>query len=805
MLFAIGAVLLPVPAAGEPGALRPDDAVGTVVVPDDFLRRWDPITIFFDRDLGPAGATQGRRSEIQPEPYADLDPSHPGAWTWLDPRTLQFEPADPWPALARFTVRPKGGPPAQLATLMAPPTSTSPEDGAEGLSAVETLSLTFAEPLDPKSLAHATTLELRPLPGVDRREAQWLDQEDFDVKVLERARRSDPATYVLRFHQPLPLGRRVLVHQQLSLDPLPRDREAAQRPPEAPPTTAVGRRTIADFRTAEPFRIVAFGCRETRYPVTPGGVRYAADRAIRCDDNLLTIQVEFSANPGEIDALTARNLVRLSPAVPNLKSWTAQKSLFLRGEFARETDYTLRLEPASSGQTPVHDVQGRPLDLAGPSEVHLVFPARSPYLKWSVGTGVAERFGPRMVPVEGRGDEAMDLRLYEIDPLDRNLWPFTSRPLAVDEWQRPPGPGEAPWAMWDPETTPDAKHLRQWIRGLPAPPVSTLVQLPLPGGDAARFGLDLEHHLESLSGADRSGSYLVGLRRLDGEAERSWMRLQVTDLSLTTIEEGRRVVFVVTSLRTAQPVAGAIVKVEISSYVGGDATWKEEFRGTTGADGRVVWEPPGDRRGRHTVRRIVVISGDDLLVLDPEEAPDRFQDGAFTSTGERWLQWTLRDLALRGPQAKNLVHLFTERPVYKPEEPAHLKGYLRQRHRGELTVARASRCGGAHLRTWRSRVAFTGRGGSGNGQLLCSLSRRRRRRCSGEGRGRHAVGGVSGGLRSSVWRRVMAQPRHKLQKRGVSVTEVRGATRRPEERSGYPRSSVSGPSERNVLCRRPGD
>ena len=696
IFLAVSATLwLAAPVAGDPGAgsgpLRPDAAEGTVVVPDDFLRRWDPITIFFDRDVGPAEAASGRLAEIRPDRFVDLQPNHPGAWTWLDFRTLQFDPADPWPALARFTVTPRGTPKgsrsSRLATLMARPRSTSPEDGEEGLSSVETLTLTFAEPLDPASLARATTLELRPLPGVNGREAHWLDQEDFEVKVLERARRSDPATYVLRFHQPLPLGRRVLVHQQLSLDPLPRDRDAAQRPDSgAAPAQVPGRITIADFRTAEPFRIVSFGCWAGKYPVTPGGVRYDADRAIRCGDNQPAIQVEFSATPGQIDALAARNLVRLSPAVPNLQSWTAQKSLFLRGDFSRETDYTLRLEPAVAGQTRLRDAQGRPLEMTGPSEVHLVFPARSPYLKWSVGTGVAARFGPRMAPVEGRGDEAMDLRLYEIDPLDRSLWPFTSQPLAVDEWQRPPGPGEMPPPITEAELKPDAKYLRKWIRGLPAPPVSTLVDLPLSGGDTARFGLDLERHLESLSGADRAGSYLVGLRRLDGEAERSWLRLQVTDLSLTTVEEGRRVVFVVTSLRTAEPVAAATVKVEISSHVGGDATWVEEFRGTTDADGRASWDAPGDRRGRHTVRRIVVSLGDDVLVLDPEEAPDRFYDGAFTDTRERWLQWTLHDLRSRGPQRRNLAHLFTERPVYKPEDPVHFKGYLRQRYRGRLTV-----------------------------------------------------------------------------------------------------------------------
>ncbi|MDA8017988.1 MAG: alpha-2-macroglobulin [Thermoanaerobaculia bacterium] len=676
-------VVLASPAQGETShALRPDDAAGTVVVPDDFLRRWDPVTIFFDRDLGPAS---DGGAETAPERYVELRPEHPGAWRWLDSRTLQFEPADPWPALARFTVAPKhGGSPARLATLMARPQQTIPEDGEEGLSSVETLTLTFAEPLDPESLARATTVELRALPGIDSQGARWLDREDFEVKVLERARRSDPASYVLRFREPLPLGQRVLVHQQLSLDPLPMAGSGDEARP-SPGSQTPGRVTLVDFTTAEPFRVIAFGCRANRYPVTPGGSRYGSDRAIRCEDTEPAIQIDFSATLGSVDPLQARNLVRLSPAVPDVRSWTSERSLYLRGEFERDVLYTLRLEPAPAGHSRLSDARNRGLEMPGASEVHLVFPARAPYLHWTVGTGVVERLGPRMAPVEGRGDAALDLRLHEIDPLDRNLWPFSPAPLMVDEWRRPPGPGEMPPPITEPEQSPDEEHLRNWIRGLPAPPVSTLVDLPLRGGDTARFGLDLERHLESLSGADQPGSYLVGLRRLDGAAERSWLRLQVTDLALTTVEEGLRTVFVVTSLRTAEPVVGATVRVETSARRS-QGSWHEEFRGLTDSTGRVEWAAPGHASDRRTVRRIVVTSGDDILVLDPERAPDRYYDGAFTDTGERWLQWALRNLSRRGPQRRNLLHLFTERPVYRPEEPVHLKGYLRQRYRGVLSI-----------------------------------------------------------------------------------------------------------------------
>ena len=40
----------------EPPSARPAGAPGTVVVPDRFLRRWDPLTVFFARDPGPPAA-----------------------------------------------------------------------------------------------------------------------------------------------------------------------------------------------------------------------------------------------------------------------------------------------------------------------------------------------------------------------------------------------------------------------------------------------------------------------------------------------------------------------------------------------------------------------------------------------------------------------------------------------------------------------------------------------------------------------------------------------------------------------------
>ncbi len=66
--------------ADEKIPASPQDVVrpaGAVVVPEKFLRRWDPITVFFDADTGPAAGG----AEDHPEKYFALAPLQPGAAT----------------------------------------------------------------------------------------------------------------------------------------------------------------------------------------------------------------------------------------------------------------------------------------------------------------------------------------------------------------------------------------------------------------------------------------------------------------------------------------------------------------------------------------------------------------------------------------------------------------------------------------------------------------------------------------------------------------------------------------------------
>jgi uncharacterized protein YfaS (alpha-2-macroglobulin family) len=627
------------------------------ITPDKFLRRWDPVTFFFDAPTGPVNPGP----ENHPETFVTISPAQPGAYSWINARTLQFRPAEPWPALSRISFKARNKT-SSLMTLMEAPVKTIPADGEEGLLPVERITLTFAEPLDPVALGQMLRIGLRQLPGIDASQTRWLDQKDFSLKVIERTQRHDPATYVLTLSRTIPSGQRVIVRLRLSVED----------------GMAEAFKDIS-FTTAESFRVTRLGCASQRLPITPEGVNYARDQAIKCDADQRRVQVELSAPPKALSPIEARNLVRFTPAVEGLSFRTTGRELVIDGNFKADTLYRATLMAI-----PLTDTRARPLLAKAPSELYLHFPPKASYLRWQTGNGIVERLGPQRMPLEGRGFGRVDLRIYPVDPLNRSYWPFPDVPVQTDEQGAPPAPGEEPPVVSGAMRNIDASGLAKQLRMLGSPPVSTLVKLPLSAtGSAARFGIDLEPHLAGLAGRGQPGTYLVGMRTIDSSTERSWVRVQVSDLSLSTVEEEGGVKFVVTSLASGAAVPGATVRVEGRRK----QDWVTLLESTTGPDGSAHWALKSSSDGTAAgVARIVVQLGRDILVLDPLRGPDRFFDNHWNGAGGTWLQWTQGSLTGRSPQPQLLCHVFTERPVYRPEEKVYIKGYLRRRHRGTLST-----------------------------------------------------------------------------------------------------------------------
>jgi uncharacterized protein YfaS (alpha-2-macroglobulin family) len=660
-------------AADAPTLDQVRRADGVQVVPDHFLRRWDPVTVFFTADTGPTQAA----AEDHPERFVSLTPEQPGAWRWLGPRVLQFRPAEPWTPLRRVTITPvtsPGFPPGTaagrgttLVPLLPEPLHTAPEDQPEGTANLDTIALTFQDPVDPAALARLMTIELRPLPGIDATGGLTLTREDFDITPLERANRADQQTYLILLHQKLPDQRLAILRLRLSDEPGMDDPIFELR-----------------LRTATPFALSGLDCGDGYSArntdgltvCSPGGGGDDAGSGAR----RRSVVLNFSAAPAPLDILQARDALRFTPPVDDLTVTAGGKdneqTLRISGGFLAETEYTLTESP-----TVLTDQRGRMLT-GPPRPMRFAFNPVPPRLVWDASQGIVEQFGPQMVPVRGHGYDHADLRIHRIDPVDRDFWPFPDGGVETEDAARPPLPGNEP-EVWTDAGSIRTRDIAARIKALGSPAVSELVALPqAAGGAEAKSGLDLQPLLARISGPRQPGTYLVGLRPLHG-AERHWIRLEVTDLSLTAVEEPGRVRFAVTSLDTARPVAGAEIQIEGMD----DQDYKVLARGVTAADGTFVYTAHDG--GQSAPRRIVVRKATDTLVLRTSPGPERYANGNWTRPSGNWLAWPFTKTAIsaREEKPRTLCHVFTERPIYRPEEPVEIRGFVRRYLRGALTAS----------------------------------------------------------------------------------------------------------------------
>ncbi len=332
----------------------------------------------------------------------------------------------------------------------------------------------------------------------------------------------------------------------------------------------------------------------------------------------------------------------------------------------------------------MRDAAGR--TLADPISEKFAFQAGQPALAWDAAQGIAERLGPQMVPVRGHGYDHADVRIVPLDPLSRDFWPFPRAGLATRDADPPPLPGREPKAFADPGPIAGSAMAAR-IQALGTPAISELVGLPIhQGGVDTKFGLDLSGELARIAGPRQPGTYLLGLRRTDGGL-RQWMRVQVTDLSVTSVEEADQVRFYVTSLATARPVAGADIRLEGTR----DARFITLAHGTTDANGAWVFPAPlmSGRYGQDAhLSRVVVAKGTDTLVLDPLAGRiPRYAEGLWSDAGGAWLEWLAHSPSVRRPPPQTQCHVFTERPIYRPEEPVLIAGIIRTWDRGTLTYA----------------------------------------------------------------------------------------------------------------------
>ncbi|MDY7233218.1 alpha-2-macroglobulin [Hyalangium rubrum] len=656
------------------------------ILPEQFLRGFDPVTVYFSDNVGP-----GKRAADDGAKLLKLTPSWPGQYFWADKKTLQFRPAEPWPPLQRFAFEARDTRKV-LATMMSAPSAMAPYADSTDLRPFRTLTLTFPQPLPLAALKQMLTLEIRELPGLADSPTRVV--KDFTLSQLPRESQRSPAVYAITLDEDVPEGRQLRVTVSLALG-------------EEDKVLWTGR-----LSTRPSFHLQSIQCGSSSFGLV-GGASVPKDMALSCGNQGDLPQLVFSANVQDLTLTALKKLVRLEPAVPDLHFQSYGSRVSLRGRFVPDTLYRLQIAAA-----PIQDDSGRSLRDPGNAQVFFHLGWKTAFLRWSQANALVEAKGPRMLPLQGYGDARADVRIYRIDPLHEGIWPFPERPVVINEESAPPFPGEEPAT---PENTAGyigPEQLKAHIRLLGSPLVSRVVELPLANkSGTTSFGLDLGPLLDEVVGRQRPGTYLVGLRRLTGAPERSYVRVQVTNLSLTAVEERDRAVFFVRTLDEAKEVRGARILLEGQRRVPDPArpgqTKNVPFSLplTTDDAGRASLGPQADWQ---SLKRISVQSGDDLLVLDPRSPPATFARNHW-SPSSGFLEWIGQQI----PPPRNdalLGFIFTERPIYKPGEKVFIKGYVRRKTGGELQLAGGAdtyelRVEGPGDQRWPTAATFTALGG----------------------------------------------------------------------------------------------
>ncbi|MBN1879051.1 hypothetical protein JW823_02980 [bacterium] len=640
------------PAPGDINVFRPGTGKGDTIIPDRWLRTWDPITIFFSDAMGPVEISP----ENEPDKFASIEPFHPGSWRWLNAKTLQFKPAEPWPAFSSFSIR-AGKAKTDLNTVITGPSNTQPTQGETDLPPVETISLTFRETIPASSLAAALSVTLWSTHSADGKPCDVYTADDFSVKQVGENASSSDITYLVTLHHPVPHNTKA----RLRLDLTRPATDTAQ--------------FFLDFSTARSFCALAAGAGENWLPLS----LQSADRIIadplELDINPPVLTIRMSA-PLELLTPTALwDFVHLTPAVGKMEFAIEDRLLKINGDFQPDTVYRATIRPTSL----IRDSRGRSLDLDSPIEFPFVFRCPDRVLEWDRNDVVVERYGPKMLPLKGRGYHVADVRLYRVDPLDRTLWPFPAETITTNPETKPPFPSGNE-QYHDQTYYGSSWELEETLTTMGSPVLSDIVELPLnPMGDVRTYGLDLEKYLEKLEGESTPGTYLAGVQPLNDPGPRHWMRIQITDLALTTFEEPDRLTFMVTSLKTAAPVANARVTLEGYS----NREWTRILSGKTDSMGVFTQIMPSGSDYTN-LKRIRVERGNDVLVVDTEHPPELFRYGRWSREGD-WLYQVVNYPS--DSHRQSLVgHLFTERPVYRPGDPVHIRGWIRNRDAGVFAL-----------------------------------------------------------------------------------------------------------------------
>ncbi len=534
---------------------------GSVLAADDpLIWRWRQAVV----DKAMVG-------EIPTPPPASLTPEHPGAFAWIDDRTLQFTPEKAWPACQEFQIEldsifenPDGkawqsrhstmvqGPPLQwLGTEL-----MSRDNDRELLVA-----LTFNQAVEPEELRR----HLRVTDGRGRNLSFSVRQTPAFGNLLVSAENSGRSPFTLTLQPGL----------SSRLGPQGAIPEGIARRVAPTPTFAL---------TSIEAEIPTFG---------PGW-----------------LELGFTSSP---ELRRVRDHIEIEPPVEfsvSQTQWWRRNHLRLTGDFEPGRRYTVRLLPSMSG------TNGQALEQG--SQRIIFFPARRPGLRFKHEGDLLNAAGSRQIDIEQENEGKITLELHRLH--DNNLVAFLVRDSGIDGWQS--------------QSSPDS--------GLSAP--LWREEMPTPSEGALRIDL-----AESLAKAGQ------GIYRLQAKGEKSGQTIHrlllVSDLGLLARRHRDQLLVWAVGLADGQPR----VNVEVDLW---SASRQSMARGTTDQRGMLTMTvPDSDAEAFALIAR----QGESLGVLalrNPRNLP-------AANPGRPYLE--------QGYEA----FLYTDRGIYRPGEPVHLRGAVR--------------------------------------------------------------------------------------------------------------------------------
>ena len=555
-----------------------------------------------------------------------LTPAPPGRWSWVDPRTLRFEPAGRLPMATRYAVdvpagirsasglrlptgfragfsttpaRAIGGYPNRGGPAMPPPVIPLPAGRprrplmgpVEPYSAVTGLEplvvLVFDQAVDPAAVARTTRLTAAGVERAIRVASPGEIAADSAVRRTVEAQQ-EGRTVVLR-----------------PVDALPRDAEVrvsvlrGTPSAEGPRTTEVTQEMY--FRTYGPLLVEEHSCAgpadDVCFPGAPWSIRFS--------------------NPLEPSA-RADALVRVEPEVRDLTVQISGNTLLLQGETRPGVRYRVTLGGAISDRFGQRLENPRPLHVqVGDAPPLLAMPG-APFIVLDPG-------GPPRVLVHARGHRSLRVRIHRVRPEDWHAYSaavrrFQENPTA--NTFRPPGELVVETAI-----TPEGE-------------VGDFAEIPIDVSGALRGGLG--HAIVEVEAPDATPA--EGRGRRGPWPLVAWV--QATGIGLSAIVDRTGLIAWSTSLADGRPLSGVGVQLLPSG-----------LRGETGADG--LASIPLTSAASNL---LVASRGLDTAILPENPHGGWAGDGWQRGGAPRELRWLL----------------FTDRGLYRPGERVHLKGWIRR-------------------------------------------------------------------------------------------------------------------------------